>query len=103
MFEDEKIPYALGGALALGAHGVPRGTLDVDINVFVGGEAIPHVVTCLQAAGVYRPKDIADLERLSAVQGAALNRAYVRAWIVDMLGPDDERVATWDRISRSEH
>jgi hypothetical protein len=48
----------------------------------------------------YRPKDIADLERMSAVQGTALNRDYVRSWIVDMLGPADERVATWDRISR---
>lgn len=27
-------PRALGGVLALGAHGVPRGTLDVDVNVF---------------------------------------------------------------------
>ena len=29
------IDHALGGALALGALGVPRGTLDVDVNVFV--------------------------------------------------------------------
>lgn len=27
-------------------------------------------------------------------------RDYVRAWLVDMLGPDDERVQTWDRISQ---
>ena len=32
------VPYALGGALALGAHGVPRGTLDVDVNVFSADE-----------------------------------------------------------------
>jgi hypothetical protein len=30
---------------------------------------------------------------------AAEARDYVRTWIVDMLGPDDERVKTWDRIS----
>lgn len=32
--EADRIPHALGGVLALGAHGVPRGTLDVDVNVF---------------------------------------------------------------------
>jgi hypothetical protein len=167
--EDAGIPYALGGALALGAHGVPRGTLDVDVNVFTSDDELQRVVTCLQSLGVevdfdtararierdgmfvgswagmridvftpsipfsheaaktrvlltdpagqsawflsaeaiaifkllfYRPKDIADLERMSAVQGPALQRDYVRSWIVDMLGPDDERVLTWDRVSR---
>lgn len=167
--EADQIPYALGGALALGAHGVPRGTLDVDINVFVDDATLPRLVACLRALGVdleleialrsaardgmfighwagmridvftpsipfaheagrtrvlltdrsgqsiwflsseaiavfkllfHRPKDVADLERLCAVQGPALNRAYVRDWIVEMLGPADERVATWDRVSR---
>jgi len=166
--ELEGIPYALGGALALGAHGVPRGTLDVDVNVFVGDDQLPRVVARLQSLGVeidleaararvtrdgmfvgswagmridvftpsipfsheagktrvlltdpsgrsvwflsaeaiavfkllfHRPKDVADLERMSAVQGPALQRDYVRGWIVDMLGPDDERVKTWDRIA----
>lgn len=46
------IPYALGGALALGAHGVPRGTLDVDVNVFVGLDGVPRVIECLRRCGV---------------------------------------------------
>lgn len=29
------IPYAVGGAMALGQWGVPRGTLDVDLNLWV--------------------------------------------------------------------
>jgi hypothetical protein len=33
--EASTIPYAIGGALALAVAGVPRGTADVDINVFV--------------------------------------------------------------------
>ncbi len=167
--QDEGIAYALGGALALGAHGVPRGTLDVDVNVFIRNDELERVVTCLRSLGIevdpgtararverdgmftgrwagmridvftpsipfsqeaartrvqltdpfgqsawflsaeaiaifkllfHRPKDIADLERLCAVQGPALQREYVRSWIVDMLGPDDERVQTWDRVSR---
>ena len=34
------IPYALGGALALAVAGVPRGTRDVDVNVFVALDAL---------------------------------------------------------------
>ena len=39
-----------------------------------------------------------DLERLIAVRGARLDRAYVRRWLVEMMGDDDERVATWDAL-----
>lgn len=167
-FERTGVPYALGGALALGAHGVPRGTLDVDVNVFVDDEELPVVLEQLQVLGVelqmeaalarasrdgmcvghwggiridvfapsipfsheagktrvrlddgendgvwflsaeaitvfkllfFRPKDLVDLERLTAVQGSDLDRAYVRGWIVEMMGEDDERVVAWDRIT----
>ena len=41
---------------------------------------------------------IADaLERLVAVRGA-LDRGYVRRWIVDMMGEADERVLRWDAL-----
>jgi hypothetical protein len=46
----------------------------------------------------FRGKDIVDLERLVAVRGSALDVAYVRRQIVEMMGEDDERVARWDRI-----
>jgi hypothetical protein len=46
----------------------------------------------------FRGKDVVDLERLVAVHGDALDGAYVRDQIVAMLGADDPRVATWDRI-----
>jgi hypothetical protein len=170
VLEQEGIAHALGGALALGAHGVPRGTLDVDLNVFVPDEELPAVISALQRLGVeldagaalarvgrdgmfvgtwagmridvfvpsipfsdeagrtrvrmtddagnsvwflsaealtvfkllfFRPKDLADLERLVAVQGAALNQAYVRRWLVDMMGEADERVIAWDRLTQT--
>jgi hypothetical protein len=163
------LAHALGGALALGAHGVPRGTLDVDVNVFVPESDFPRVIRCLLDLGVevdesaalvrarrdgmfvgvwagmrvdvfvpsipfseeagrtrarmtssdgesvwflapealtvfkllfFRPKDLADLERLVAVQGPALDRSYVRRWIVDMMGEGDERVRAWDDLAR---
>jgi hypothetical protein len=163
------LPYALGGALALGAHGVPRGTLDVDVNVFVADEELPRVVAALRSLGIdldegaalaragrdgmfvgswggmridvftlsipfseeagrtrvrlsdpdgeavwflapealtifkllfFRPKDLADLERLVSVQGASLDRLYVRSWMVEMMGDDDPRVRAWEDLVR---
>ncbi len=34
-FEEDGIDYAIGGALALGAHGIPRMTGDADFAVYV--------------------------------------------------------------------
>jgi hypothetical protein len=48
----------------------------------------------------YRPKDIADLAQLVALR-SELDAPYVRRWIVDMMGEDDERVARWDVIVAS--
>lgn len=160
------LPHAIGGALALGVAGVPRGTQDVDLNVFVGSEQVPDVVAALRALGIeldpasamdaartdgmfigvwdgmridvfvpsipfsheaastrvtvrvdgwegsflsaeaiavfkllfFRLKDRVDLERLVAVRGDRLDRAYIRQWIVDMMGEDDERVLAWDAL-----
>jgi len=164
--EAAEIPYAIGGALALAIAGVPRGTADVDVNVFVEPARIPDVVATLTTLGVnvdadsavaharedgllvgrwdgmridvfvpsipfsreaertrieitdaqgwrgwflsaeaiavfkllfFRGKDRVDLERLVAVR-PDLDRDYVRRWIVDMMGEDDERTLRWDRI-----
>jgi hypothetical protein len=45
----------------------------------------------------FRGKDVVDLERLAAVR-PELDCAYVRRWIVDMMGEDDERTRRWDAI-----
>lgn len=46
----------------------------------------------------FRSKDLVDLERLVATLGESLDEAYVRRWMVEMMGEDDERVRAWDRI-----
>lgn len=160
------VPYAIGGAIAYGLWGDPRGTHDVDINLFVGGDALDGALDALESAGVeidrdearradregatlegrcrgmrvdlftpsipfsweagetrvrmegpsgaawylsaeatavfkllfFRPKDLVDLEKLVAVQGEDLDRGYVRRWLVEMMGEDDERVEAWDRL-----
>jgi hypothetical protein len=48
----------------------------------------------------HRAKDVSDVERLVRFQGKKLDRKYVRRWLVDMVGKKDERVETWDRLSR---
>lgn len=165
--ESAGITYAIGGALALAIAGVPRGTADVDINVFVSDDELPRVIDRLRAIGIdidpaqaiaraardgmfvgrwdgmridvflpsipfaheaartriritdangwsgwflapealavfkllfFRGKDIVDLERLVAVRPGELDHAYVRRWMVQMMGEDDERVQRWDQI-----
>lgn len=79
-FTRADIPYALGGALALGVWGVPRGTLDVDVNVFVAEARLGEVGEVLRGLGV------------------RLDPAWVRQHIAEMMGEDDERVAFWDSL-----
>ncbi len=164
--EQGQIPYAIGGALALAVAGVPRGTRDVDVNVFAGPEQLGTVLDVLSRLGMsvdresaqaeaeargmfvarwdgmridvflpsipfseeaartrtrlvdsdgwsgwflsaealavfkllfFRGKDMVDLERLVAVR-SELDTAYVRRWIVEMMGEQDERVRRWDEI-----
>ena len=51
LFEGSSIRYAFGGALALAQYAEPRGTLDVDVNVFVGVDQSPTVLARLAEAG----------------------------------------------------
>ena len=160
------IPYAIGGAIALGAWSDPRGTYDVDVNLFVDHDGLDAALDVLAAAGVtidraaarqadeagdvligrydglrvdlftpsipfsweamktrrrlrgpsgeayylspeataifkllfFRSKDLVDVEKLVSVQREDLDTAYIRRWMVDMMGEDDERVAFWDRV-----
>jgi hypothetical protein len=48
----------------------------------------------------FRGKDQLDVETLIAVQGKDLDCAYIRSWLVQMMGEDDERVVALDRFVR---
>ncbi len=161
-----EIRYAIGGALALGVAGVPRGTKDVDVNVFCSPSENGKVIDALASIGIhierdaaiaraardgmfvgdwdgmridvfvpsipfsdeaertrmqvtvdgwtgsflspeaiaifkllfFRIKDLGDLTQLVAVRRDALDHAYIRGWLVTMMGEDDERVRRWDDI-----
>jgi hypothetical protein len=50
--EDAAIPYAIGGAVAYGFWGAPRGTQDLDLNIFLAAEDAGPAVDLLIASGV---------------------------------------------------
>jgi hypothetical protein len=51
-FEESAIPYAIGGALALGVWGAQRATKDVDMSVFVDESELPRVLDALERSGL---------------------------------------------------
>jgi len=65
-FDEDQIPYAIGGALALGAHGAARATNDVDISAFLGRDALDRVLDSLERAGamVDRASAKREVERI---------------------------------------
>ncbi len=78
------VPYALGGALALGIWAEPRGTLDVDVTTFLSPEEIDRVLSPLASLG-------ASLDR-AAAQSAWRERGMFQTRIdglrVDVFCPD---------------
>lgn len=52
LFAQHHIEHAFGGALALAYYAEPRGTLDVDVNVFASFESAPRVVSQLDPLGL---------------------------------------------------
>jgi hypothetical protein len=59
-FDDDGIPYAVRGALALGVWAVPRATKGVDISAFVIESDLPRV---FDAPGDQRLAVLDDLQR----------------------------------------
>ena len=81
--ETAGIPYALGGALALGVWGFPRATVDVDIDVFLPEEQWGSVAQVLKDAGC-------DVQPEAAVASARERgdfRAHFRSMRIDVFVP----------------
>ena len=52
-----RISYAIGGALAYGLWGIPRATIDVDINVFSSDDELPTLFDALAELGIEVDRD----------------------------------------------
>jgi hypothetical protein len=74
--EQRGIEYALGGALALGYWAEPRGTLDVDVTLFIEGQSHSHVVDLLFSLGwqASRSDAIRDLQEHGLCRGTLEGR-----------------------------
>ena len=59
-----RIPHAFGGALALAYYATPRGTVDIDVNVFVPASDAARVLRALAPLGVER----GDARALAAIR-----------------------------------
>jgi hypothetical protein len=69
--ERSAIPWALGGALSLAyATSEPRGTRDIDVNVFVGSSEAQRVFNALPAGVMFTHLDVVE----------AGERDQVRLW-----------------------
>lgn len=55
------IEHAVGGALALGFYAEPRGTYDLDLNIFVAAEEADAALDVLRGAGIEMGDDAADV------------------------------------------
>jgi len=56
-FRTAAIPHAFGGAIALAYYATPRGTHDVDINLFVPANELDRVLAALVPLGVERASE----------------------------------------------
>lgn len=82
LLEADGIEYAIGGALALGVWGAPRGTKDVDLSVFVEPTRIDAAADVFERAGVMFDRVAAakDVARTGLFRGL-LGRVPVDAFI----------------------
>lgn len=51
-FRDAAVPHAFGGAIALAYYATPRGTVDVDVNLFVPVGEMDRILAILAPLGV---------------------------------------------------
>lgn len=80
------LPYAIGGALALGYYAVPRATVDVDINIFVPPATdLPSALQALQGAGFTPDGAVAAIQRQATTDGQF--RGYIHGLRVDVFVP----------------
>ncbi len=84
--EDHGLPYAIGGAVALGFYAPPRATLDVDVNVFVSPDRDIERLLEVLGVGGFVPTDPPDRIALLAQEEGQF-RGTARGLRVDVFVP----------------
>lgn len=68
-FEEAEIPHAVGGAIALAfATRDPRGTRDLDLNVFLKPDQAARVLAALPAGIEWSDADVEEIQRTGQVR-----------------------------------
>jgi hypothetical protein len=84
--QKKEIEYAVGGALALGYWGIPRGTIDVDVTVFLETDEIDLLFAILDAMGcIFDP-----IEARRQAEERGVFRAFCHGMRLDIFLPDIE-------------
>lgn len=83
-----EIAHAFGGALALAYYAEPRGTMDIDVNVFVGFSSAGDVVSSMGELNLHADKHSSEW---LPVAGVRLSRPSDNA-IVDLFFSIDETI-----------
>jgi len=80
------LPYAIGGAIALGFYAVPRATVDVDVNVFVPpADQLARALIALADAGFVAEEEESQLRARANAEGQF--RGSIRGLRVDVFVP----------------
>ncbi|MFW5692800.1 MAG: hypothetical protein ACOCWL_01155 [Thermoguttaceae bacterium] len=81
--EERGQSYALGGAIALGYWGVPRGTIDVDLTLFLSAEHPGECIRLLQEIGC----EVAATEAVRMIGDHGFCRGRYAGFRIDVFLP----------------
>lgn len=84
--EQKGLPYAIGGALALGFYAPPRATVDVDVNIFVPPERdLDKALEALNGASFVAEKEPVALAQQACREGQF--RGHIDGMRIDVFVP----------------
>ena len=75
----QKIPYAIVGGVAVALHGAPRGTIDIDIVIKHTARVFKSVETCLKGLG-FLPRLPVTANEVFAFKNEYISRRNLIAW-----------------------
>lgn len=95
-----RLPYAVGGALALAYYAPPRATVDVDVNIFVSpSSGLDSALAALRSVGFEPDESNAALARRATTEGQF--RGDVEGMRVDVFVPAIEFYAELESRRRA--
>ena len=79
VLNQQKIPYAIVGGVAVALHGAPRGTIDIDIVIKHTARVFKSVETCLKGLG-FLPRLPVTAHEVFSFKNEYISRRNLIAW-----------------------